>query len=150
MQHLLPSRELVWGPLLCSGFPGCPCSSFLLRGAGRCCPDALGTGLLGWRCRCLLQKSHTLKHILIREGGVTPHLFPKLFYTPHQQAWFPYSRQINFLCPELKSSGICHHLLMLDFPNVPTSKDRVGWWQEVLLEKTWWCRWGLLVVLHLV
>ena len=28
--------------------------------------------------------------------------------------------------------------------------NRQRWWQEVLLEKTWQCRWGLMVVLHLV
>ena len=104
------------------------------------------TGVL--YCGHLLWNSNALKDILIGEREVTPHLFSKLLHTHHQQAWFPFSRQINLLHPKLEGSGICHHLFMLDFLNVLTSKDGVGQWQEVLLEKTQQCRWGLMVVLH--
>ena len=138
------------GPLLCSSFPGHPHSNFFLRGTGGCCPGALGVSFLSWNGRHLLWKGHAFKHFLISEGEVTPHLFSELFYTLHQQVWPPSSRQIHFLHPKLKGSGICHHLFTLDFLNVPTSKDGGRWWQEVLLEKTWQCRWGLMVVLQLV
>ena len=147
MQHFLLARELVWRPLLCSGLHGHVLGGFLHRGASWCWLGALGSDLLRWNDGGFLLKSYALEHILIREGEVALHLFPKLYHTPHQMAWFTSSRWINLLCPELKDPGIWHHLLMLNFLDIPAGKDGIWWWQEVLPAKTWQCRWSLMVIL---
>ena len=109
----------------------------------------LGSDLLGWDGRDLFWKSYALEHILSGEGEVAPHLFPKLHHAPHHKAWFTSSRQSNLLCPELKGPGICHHLLTLNFPDIPAGKDGIWGWPEILPAKTWQCRWSLMVILHL-
>ena len=105
--------------------------------------------LFRWGCRRFLQKSYATEYILIR-GDMVPHLLPELHYAPHQKAWLAFGRQISLLHPELKSFGVGHCLLLLEFPDVPAGEFRVGWWQEILLGKTWWCRWGLVIILYLV
>ena len=66
----------------------------------------------------VLWKSYTTEYILIREGDVVLHLLPELHYTPCQKAWFTSSRWVSLLHSELKSLGIGHHLLLLEFLDI--------------------------------
>ena len=65
-----------------------------------------------------LWKSYATEYILIREGDIALHLFPELHYAPHQKAWLTFGRQVGLLCPELKSFGVGHCLLPLEFLDV--------------------------------
>ena len=145
VQHFLPARELVQRPLLCSRLHGHVLGGFLHGGAGWCWLGALGSDLLGG----FLLKGYALELILVGEGEVALHLFPKLYHTPCQKAWLTSSRCINLLHPELMGLGICQHLFMLNFQDIPAGKDGIWWQQEVLLAKTQQCRQGLMVVPHL-
>ena len=53
-------------------------------GAGWCWLGAMGSNLFGWDDGGFLWESYALEHILIGEGEVALHLFPKLYYTPCQ------------------------------------------------------------------
>ena len=85
----------------------------------------------------------------LSEKETALHLFLELYYTPCGKVWFTSSRQISLLHPELKGPGVCHCLLTLDFLDILAGKDRVRQWKEILLAKTWQCKWSLVVILHL-
>ena len=120
------------------------------QGVSQCWLGTHRSGLFRWGCGRFLQKSYATEYILIREGNVALHLLPELHYTPRQKAWLTFGRQISLLCPKLKSFGIGHCLLLLQFLDIPAGKFRVGWWQKIPSAKTWQCWWGLVIILHLV
>ena len=109
----------------------------------------LGVTSSGGMMGGFLQKSHTLEHILNREREVALYLLLEFYYAPHQMVSFTSSRQINLLHPELKGLGICHHLLMLDFLDIPAGKDRIQQQEEILLANTHQCWWSLMVIFYL-
>ena len=144
---LFPTEELVWGPLLCSRLYSHIHSSHLCGSASWHWLGTLGSHLFWWDDRGSLWGCYALEHILIR-GEIVLHLLLKFKDAPHQKVWFALSRWVNLFCPKLKGMGVCYHLLTLYLPDVPASKDGIGWWQEVLLAKAWQCRQSLMVILY--
>ena len=118
------------------------------QGVSWCWLGALRSGFFGWDYGGFLQKSYATECTLIREGDIALHLLPQLHYPPCKKAWFFSGRWVGLLCPELKSLGIGHHLILLEFLDILAGKARVGQQQETPLVKTQQCHWGLVIILY--
>ena len=105
-------------------------------------------GFLGLGYQGFLWKSHASEGILISEGDIMFHLLPELHYAPCQKGWLTLSRWIGFFHPKLEGFGKGHHLLLLQFSDIPAREFGVRQWQETLPLKAQWCWWGLVVILN--
>ena len=54
--------------------------------------------------------------------------------------WLPSIRQVGFLHPILKGTGICYSLFPLYLSDIPASKDSIGRWLKTVSKETWWGR----------